>query len=58
MTREFVIALLQDEHGINGDAYHILESILRDIGGYEDILRAVSASEGRFYLPEEVFAHR
>ena len=49
--RKLAIALLDDDDGINSDAWDILRLIL--IGeGHDDIIDAVKAQDGRFYLPE------
>ena len=50
--RQLAIALLNDEHGINNDAWVMLSAALEDEGGNEDILTAVKSTEGRWYLPE------
>ena len=49
--RQFAEALLNDEWGINEQAYHLLSNILKT-NGCEDILMRVCATDGRFYLPE------
>jgi len=47
--RKFAIAALDDDYGINEKGYDILRDALFD-AGHEDILKAVDACEGRFYL--------
>lgn len=49
--RELAITLLNDDHGINVNAWHILRDLLIE-EGHEDIVDAVKATEGRFYLTE------
>ena len=52
--REFAIALLDDEQGINENSWYMLEEILRnDPCANDDIIDFVKATEGRFYLPED-----
>ena len=48
--RNFALALLDDEHGINKEAFDSLSDMLSD-DDQDDIVDAVKASEGRFYLP-------
>lgn len=54
--REFIIAALDDENGINEKAYNellALQEIASDFNeDFSDILAAVRATDGRYYLPE------
>lgn len=50
--RNFALALLDDEHGINKEAFDCLSDMLYD-DEQEDVIDAVDATEGRFYLTEE-----
>lgn len=50
--RNFALALLDDEHGINREAFDSLADMLYD-DEQEDITDAVEACEGRFYLNSE-----
>ena len=52
-VRDLALALLDDENGINEQAFVILSNILSDTGN-RDIVNLVKATEGRFYLPEGV----
>ncbi len=49
--RALAIALLDDENGINTKAYDLLQDALGE--NNEDIFNAVTACEGRFFLPED-----
>ena len=49
--RQFAIDLLDDEHGINKQAFEFLADLLADTGN-GDIVEAVESAEGRYYLPE------
>jgi hypothetical protein len=52
--RELAIALLDDENGINTNAYVLLENYAKDNDfQMKDIFEAVNAQDGRFFLPEE-----
>ena len=53
--RKFLITLLDDENGINKDAYFELEGLLADSAehGCDDIMNMVQSADGRFYLPED-----
>ena len=51
--RNFALALLDDEHGINGEAWDSLSDMLID-DEQEDIVDATKATEGRYFLPEDV----
>jgi len=53
--RKFLITLLDDENGINKDAYFELEKLLAANAdhGCDDIMNMVQAADGRFYLPED-----
>lgn len=53
--RNFAIALLDDEHGINSEAWDSLRDMLDD-NEDNDILDAVKSTEGRYYLPSESVA--
>lgn len=53
--RNFAIALLDDEHGINSEAWDSLRDMLDD-NEDNDILDAVKCTEGRYYLPLEIIA--
>ena len=51
--RELAIALLDDDHGINANAWQMLSAALKEEGGNDDILNAVDATGmDRFYLPK------
>jgi hypothetical protein len=50
--RNFAFALLDDEYGINGEAWESLHQMLED-DDQEDIIDAVKATEGRYYLTAE-----
>jgi hypothetical protein len=47
--RNFAIDLLDDEHGINSQAWKTLAEMLED-NGHDDIVNLVHAIDGRFYL--------
>lgn len=49
-TRKLALALLNDEHGISGAAYVFLADMLDNERDF-DIIEAVEATDGRFYLP-------
>jgi len=65
-TREFILHLLDDEHGITEDAYNGLKIVADSINilcaanglgnvsvdPFKDIWNAVDATDGRFYLKE------
>lgn len=53
--RKFLITLLDDENGINKDAYFSMEQLLAAYAehGCEDIMNMVESADGRFYLPED-----
>lgn len=51
--RQLAIALLDDEYGINAEAWRMLSAALEDEGGNDDILCAVRSADGRFYLPDD-----
>jgi len=55
--RKFAIAVLDDEHGINETAWNQLKVLLLcdEEGDNKDIINAVDAAEGRFFLPEDMF---
>lgn len=55
--RKFAIAVLDDERGINEAAWDQLKVLLLcdEEGDNKDIINAVDASEGRFFLPEGLF---
>lgn len=50
--RNFALDLLDDEYGINKQAFNSLADMLYD-DDQEDITNAVDATEGRFYIPTE-----
>ncbi len=52
MIRALAIELLDDEHGIKESAMELLGTLLKE-NGEVDILDAVKATEGRFYLMAE-----
>lgn len=52
---ELAISLLEDEHGITADSYHILMRELCDsndvsVEDYKKIANLTKATEGRYYL--------
>jgi hypothetical protein len=49
--RELSILLLDDENGINKEAYDKLHTALMD-NGCEDIIAEVEAADGRFFIGE------
>lgn len=51
--RTLAILLLDDEHGINEAAFQELQASLTLEPGNEDILNAVKAQDGRYYLGED-----
>jgi hypothetical protein len=53
--RRTLIALLDDENGINSEGYEHLQSLAISIGegNTGDIFNAVESSENRYYLPED-----
>lgn len=52
--RKTLIALLDDEDGINEVGYTELESLAISLDeGTADIFSAVESAEGRYYLPED-----
>lgn len=50
--RQLAILLLDDENGINSEAYEALASILHETGN-QDILDAVEANNGRYWIGED-----
>ena len=50
--RLFVIAALDDQHGINTDAMDKLND-LNVNGVITDVISRVHCTEGRYYLPED-----
>jgi hypothetical protein len=46
------VALLTDENGISEEADRLLRSVFDRVGGMPNL--RVDATDGRFYLPEEV----
>lgn len=46
------VALLTDENGISEEADRLLRSVFDRVGGMPNL--NVDATDGRFYLPEEV----
>lgn len=53
--RDFAIDLLDDEYGINNDAYQKLETLLVETGN-TDVSNATKGVEGRLYLEEDMAA--
>lgn len=53
LIRETAIAILDDDYGVNGDAWVCLYSLLRANGDF-DVINRVDATDGRFYLVQEV----
>ena len=51
--RNLAIDLLDDEHGINSQAWKILADMLYDTDAI-DILDAVEATDGRYYIKTKV----
>lgn len=55
--RNFIIAALDDENGINADAYHQLRAfaeISGDCGvNIDDIIACIQSANGRYFLPED-----
>ncbi len=51
--RTLAILLLDDANGINEAAFGELSKSLVEAGGNDDILSAVIAQDGRFYLGED-----
>ena len=49
--RSLAISLLDDAHGISTEAYDHLQDALGE--NNEDIFNAVTACEGRYFLPED-----
>lgn len=56
--REFAIAVLDDEHGINTEAYDKLKVLLLmdEAGDNKDIINLVDTQDGRFFLHETAIA--
>ena len=50
--RLLAILLLDDQDGINEEAYHQLASILHETSN-QDILDAVEANRGRYWISEQ-----
>lgn len=50
--RELALELLDDEHGITQDAWAVLFDLLA-VKPHNDIINAVTGSEGRVYLPKD-----
>ena len=48
--RKLAIALLNDNWGINEDAWTQLRTLLESEGGNADLINSVQSDEGRFYL--------
>jgi hypothetical protein len=53
--RELAIALLNDDMGVSEKAWTILRAALED-AEMEDIIKAVDASDNRYYLPNDFTA--
>ena len=53
------IALLNDEHGINEQAYSQLVSLMQETypDGYTELLDKVRHTDGRFYVKQEDVQH-
>lgn len=53
-VRKTLIALLDDENGINSAGYEELQSLAMNLepGENADIFAAVGSSDGRYFLPE------
>ncbi len=49
--RKLAIALLDDDQGISEAAYDQLRPLLEEDGAI-DIIEAVKATDGRYYLPD------
>ena len=49
--RDLALALLDDEDGINEDAYNLLAALLHESGN-QDILDAVEANHNRYWIGE------
>lgn len=54
--RDFAITLLDDDHGINSEAWDALNHMLYDNGDI-DIIATVQVVEGRYLLPSATVAH-
>lgn len=50
--RDLAINLLDDEHGINADAYETLKNADKNLD-CTDIFAAVDSANGRYFLNEE-----
>ena len=46
------IEMLNDDYGINGTVWSLMEKHLTDMGEY-GILAMVECTDGRYYIPEE-----
>lgn len=51
--RTLAILLLNDDHGISAEAWSELRVLLSAGDDCDDIIEAVKATEGRFYLPAD-----
>jgi hypothetical protein len=55
--REYIIATLDDPHGISQEAYNALVALNGFAGDYgedfDDILAQVKSANGRYFLPED-----
>lgn len=58
MLRELAVGLLDDPNGISEANWTILKRLLEEYQGFDDIIQAVEATEGRFYLPEQFSDNR
>jgi hypothetical protein len=54
--RELALALLNDEYGVSERACGLLLAAMKAAGNCADIVVAVEAADGRFYLPAD-FGH-
>ena len=52
LVREFTIRLLDDDEGINEQAWELLQQILHE-NGEDDIVDWVDSADGRFYLKHD-----
>ena len=52
MNRKLLIILLDDEFGINYEAYVLLKLCYYDQADMKEVFDNVHANDGRYYLPE------
>jgi len=50
---ELAEAILDDEWGINENAYNVLSDLSALFPALNDVLDQVDGTDGRFYLPQE-----